>query len=65
MYGGRLRPPTLTDDPGLDILEATDANGQKYWYENRPEEESFNRDGTKKPIKRWTYDPRYRTDWKI
>ena len=64
IYGGRLRPPTLTDDPGLDILEGTDANGKKYWYENRPEEESFNRDGTKKPIKRWAYDPRSRTDWR-
>ena len=62
-HGGRLRPPTLTDDPGLDILEGTDSNG-KARYENRPEEESFNRDGTKKPIKRWAYDPRSRTDWR-
>ena len=34
-FGGRLRPPTLTDDLGLDILEGTDSNG-KNWYENRP-----------------------------
>ena len=51
IYGGRLRPPTLTDDPGLDILEGTDSNGKSTGTRTGPRRRASIATGRRNPLR--------------